>query len=169
MYQAVIAHQFVKVLQNLTMFLDKAAAYADHKKFDMDVLLTARLAPDQFHFIKQVQIATDVAKLSAARLTGKEAPVFEDNEKTVAELKARIQKTVTFLQSLAERDFAGAAECVVTQPRWEGKTLTGAQYFTEWAVPNFYFHITTAYAILRHNGVDLGKKDFLGALPYKMP
>lgn len=161
--------QFIKTLKQLDTFLDKAAGFADSKKFDVEVLLQSRLAPDQFNFIRQVQIACDTAKLGASRLTGKAAPSHDDSEKTLAEVRARIQSTVTYLESFSEADYKNAAETTVTQPRWEGKTLTGNQYVVHHMIPNLYFHVTTAYSILRHNGVDVGKKDFLGAMPYRMP
>ncbi len=159
--------QFAKVLNNLSAILDKASAYADSKKFDVNVLLESRLAPDQFNFIRQVQIACDTAKFCPARLTGKEAPAFEDSEKTVAELKTRIAKTITFLQSFHAEELQNKESVRITQPRWQGKSLSGAEYVSQHVVPNFYFHVTTAYAILRHNGVDVGKADYLGALPYR--
>ena len=159
--------QFSKMLTNLDLILDKAAAYAEAKKFNSEVLLNARLAPDQFHLIRQVQIACDTVKLGVARLTGKTAPVHEDNETSLAELKARIHDVLAFLSSMSPQDFEGAKERSISQPRWEGKYLTGFEYAVKHAVPNLYFHITTAYAILRHNGVDLGKKDYLGAMPFK--
>lgn len=159
--------QFSKMLTNLDLILDKAAAYAEAKKFNSEVLLNARLAPDQFHLIRQVQIACDTVKLGVARLTGKTAPVHEDNETSLAELKARIHDVLAFLSSMNPQDFEGAKERSISQPRWEGKYLTGFEYAVQHAVPNLYFHITTAYAILRHNGVDLGKKDYLGAMPFK--
>lgn len=159
--------QFTKVLQNLSAMLNRAAAHAEARKYDVEVVLNARLAPDQFNFIRQVQIACDTAKLGVSRITGKEAPAFEDNEKTLADLKARIEKTVAYLGTITEADFTGGGERRVTQPRWQGKYLTGQEFALQHMVPNFYFHVTTAYAILRHNGVDLGKKDYLGAMPYK--
>ncbi len=159
--------QFIKMLTNLNNCLDKATAYADHKKFDIDVLLNSRLAPDQFNFIRQVQIATDTAKLGTARLAGKDAPAYEDNEKTLAEVKARIQKTIDYLKTFKAEDFKGAEERHISQPRWEGKYLTGFEYAAQHALPNIYFHVTTAYSILRHNGVEVGKKDYLGEMPYK--
>lgn len=161
--------QFAKTLKNLDAILDKAAGFADSKKFEMEVLLQSRLAPDQFNFIRQVQIACDTAKLGASRLTGKSAPAQEDNEKTLSEVKARIQSVITYLESFKPEDFKNAMTTTISQPRWEGKTLTGEQYVIHHMIPNFYFHITTAYAILRHNGVDIGKKDYLGAMPYRMP
>ncbi len=159
--------QFTKTLHNLNQMLGKAATYSETKKFEMDVLLNARLAPDQFSLIRQVQIACDTAKLCAARLTGKEAPTHSDTEKTLPEVKARIESTVQYLNTLSAKDFTGSETKQITQPRWEGKYLTGHDYVLHHAVPNFYFHITTAYAILRHNGVDIGKKDYLGEIPYK--
>jgi Uncharacterized protein conserved in bacteria len=159
--------QFSRMLTNLNLLLDKAAASAEARKFKVEVLLQARLAPDQFHFIRQVQIACDTAKLGVARLTGKTAPTHEDNETTLDQLKTRIAETLDYLASVSPQDFAGAEERQVSQQRWEGKYLTGTDYVVQYAVPNFYFHVTTAYAILRHNGVDLGKKDYLGTLSFK--
>ncbi len=167
MLYALTAPQFIKTLKNLNAILDKASAYADTKKFDIDVVLQARLAPDQFNFIRQVQITCDTAKLGCSRLAGKPAPEHADTEKTLPEIKARIASTISYLESLKESDFSKAAQVEITTPRWEGKTLTGEQYAIHHAVPNFYFHVTTAYSILRHNGVDLGKKDFLGPMPFK--
>ncbi len=162
------APQFSKTLRNMLAILDKGAQFAETKKFDVGVLLQSRLAPDQLDFIKQIQIATDTAKLGCSRITGKEAPKHEDNEKTLPELKARIESVIAYLETYSAKDFVGAAERRVTTPRWEGKTLSGAEFVVHHAVPNFYFHITTAYAILRHNGVDIGKKDYLGPIPYKV-
>lgn len=159
--------QFTKTLNNLNQMLGKAVAYSETKKFEPEVLLTARLAPDQFNFIRQVQIACDTAKFGASRLTGKEAPAHADTEKTVAELKSRIDSTVQYLNSFSAKDFTGVETKHITQPRWEGKYLTGQEYVFHHVIPNFYFHVTTAYAILRHNGVEVGKKDYLGELPYK--
>lgn len=159
--------QFIKMLKNFNGILEKSVAHAEAKKFDMDVLLHARLAPDQFHFIKQIQIMTDTAKLCAARLSGKEAPAHKDDEKSLGEVKARIESVVSYLQSFKESDFADAAKKHISQPRWEGKWLNGEEYLTQHAIPNFYFHMTTAYSILRHNGADVGKKDYLGPMPFK--
>ena len=159
--------QFIKMLHNLSLIMDKATVFSANKKFEMEVLLNSRLAPDQFNFIRQVQIACDTAKLGAARLAGKEAPKHEDTEKTLPELKARIESTIGYLNSFKPEDFSGAEARHITQPRWEGKYLTGFEYAVQHVLPNIYFHVTTAYAILRHNGVDIGKKDYLGELPYK--
>jgi hypothetical protein len=159
--------QFAKMLRNLSHLLEKGAKTAETKKFDVEVLLHSRLAPDQFNLIRQVQIACDTAKFCVARLTGKEAPVHEDTEKTLPELKARIEKVITFINSFSAKDFVGAGEKKITQARWEGKWMTGHDFVLHHATPNLYFHVTTAYAILRHNGVEIGKKDYLGELPYK--
>ncbi len=159
--------QFVKMLTNLQALLDKAAAHADVKKFDVQVLLEARLAPDQFNFVRQIQIACDTAKLGASRLTGLEAPSHTDSEKTLPELRARIQSTIVYLQGLKDKDYQEANARHISQPRWEGQYLTGEEYVLHHVIPNFYFHITTAYSILRHNGVDVGKKDYLGKMPYR--
>jgi hypothetical protein len=169
MIHKIVVAQFTKMLANLSAILDKAASYAEPKKIDMDVLLTSRLAPDQFNLLRQIQIACDTANIGAARLIGKEATVqsFPDTEKTVAEVKARIEATIAILKKLTEADFAESATRRITQPRWEGKTLSGEEFLIQHVIPNFYFHVTTAYAILRHNGVDVGKKDYLGAMPYR--
>jgi len=161
--------QFSKMLSNLSAILDKGAAFAEGKKIDMAVLLNSRLAPDQFHLIRQIQIACDTAKLGVARLTGKveSAPVHPDTETTLAELQARIKSVQDYLAGFSVADFSGAETRTVSQPRWEGKYLTGLEFAIQHAIPNIYFHVTTAYAILRHNGVDLGKKDYLGPMPYK--
>ncbi len=159
--------QFHKMLLNLSHLLDKATQHAELKKFDSGIFVQSRLAPDQFPFVRQVQIACDTAKFCAARLTGKDAPGHQDTETTLAELKTRIAETAAFLKSFSEADYKGAAERKVTQPRWEGKYLFGSEYALQHAIPNFYFHVATAYAILRHNGVDVGKKDYLGEMPFK--
>jgi len=128
-----------------------------------------RLAPDQFAFARQVQTACDTAKLAASRLTGKEAPKHEDNEQTLDELSLRVRSVIAYLDGFSAADFEGAAARSVTQPRWEGKTMSGAAYFLEHALPNFFFHATHVYAILRHNGVPVGKRDYLGALSMRAP
>jgi uncharacterized protein len=161
--------QMKKMLGQLDKWLEKAAASAQAKSFDSSVFLGLRLSPDQFAFARQVQTACDTAKSAASRLTGKEAPKLADNEQTLDELRARIKTTLAYLDEFKAEDFKDAATRVVTQPRWEGKTMTGADYFLEHAVPNFFFHLTHAYALLRHNGVDIGKRDYLGALTQKAP
>jgi hypothetical protein len=159
--------QFTKMLKNLTHILDKGAAHADAKKFEVSVLLNSRLAPDQLNLIKQVQIATDSAKLCVSRLTGKEAPTFADDETTLPQLKTRIEAVLSYFKTVSAKDFSGAEDKRITQARWEGKSLSGTEYVLQHAIPNVYFHITTTYSILRHNGVDVGKKDFLGEMPYQ--
>lgn len=167
MYYDILVSQNSKMLHNLTKILDKGQAFAESKKVEMDVLLNDRLAPDMFNLIRQVQIACDTAKLGAARLSGKEAPKHDDTEKTLPELKARIESTIGYLNSLKADDFKGAAERQISQPRWEGKWLTGHDYLVQHVIPNMGFHVTTAYAILRTNGAEVGKKDYLGEMPYK--
>jgi hypothetical protein len=162
-------HQMKKMLGQLDKWLDAAAELAAAKKFEPDLFLGFRLAPDQFGFARQVQATCDVAKLAASRLTGKEAPSHPDTEKTLAELHARVQAVIAYLDGFSAADFEGAATRSVTQPRWEGKTMSGADYFLEHALPNFFFHITHAYAILRHNGVNVGKRDYLGAISLRAP
>ncbi len=161
--------QFQKTLQNLREILAKTATQASAKQLDIEALLQARLAPDQFPLMRQLQIACDTAKLGASRVTGKEAPTHADTEKTVAEIQSRIESVVTYLGTFSAADFNDVAERHVSQPRWEGKYLTANEFAIQHMIPNFYFHVTTAYAILRHNGIDVGKKDYLGALPFKVP
>jgi hypothetical protein len=157
----------IRILKNLSSILDKAKQFADAKKIDWETFAHFRLAPDQFPLARQIQIACDTAKLSASRLTGKEAPKSEDNEKTFSDFKDRIANTVAYLETFKPEDFKNSATQKVTQPRWEGKWLTGEDYATHHVIPNLYFHVTTAYSILRHNGVEIGKKDYLGPLPFK--
>ena len=168
MYLALFG-QMKKQLSQLATWFDAAEALAESKRFEAGVLLGLRLAPDQFTLLRQVQIACDTAKLAAARITGKEAVAQADNEATFAELRARIAVVVALLDGLTASDFEGAATRTVTQPRWEGKIMSCADYFVEHAVPNFYFHLAHAYAILRHNGVNIGKRDYLGALTQRLP
>ncbi len=153
---------FRQILINLDQCLDKAAAYADLKKIDLDVLAHYRLAPDMFNLIRQIQSTCDVAKFAAAYLSGQTAPKHEDNEKTWAELHARLKKVIVYLETFKESDFSQAEKAQV-KPGWaKGQWLSGGDYFNQVAVPNFYFHAAMTYAILRHAGVDLGKMDFLG-------
>lgn len=162
MYQASIP-VFMRGFNNLTAILHKAADYAASKKIDEAVLLNARLAPDMFPLIRQVQIATDSVKGCAGRLAGISIPSFEDNEATFAELHARIGKTVAFLQSVTASQIDGSEDKPVTLTlRGNEVHFTGQTYLLGFVLPNFYFHLTTAYAILRHNGLDLGKTDYLG-------
>lgn len=154
---------FIRMLTNLSAILDKAAAYAEQKKIDPVVLVNARLAPDMYPLSKQIQIATDMAKGCAARLAGLEVPKYEDNESSLAELKARIGKTLAFIQSIgAEQvNFSENRDITLTL-RGKDMHFKGLPYLLDFVLPNFYFHISMAYAILRHNGVDIGKMDFLG-------
>jgi hypothetical protein len=159
--------QMKKTLTNLEGCLEKATKYAAARPFDVNVLVTARLAPDQFALARQVQSSCDTAKFAASRLTGKEAPSFPDSEQTIEELRTRIKSTVAHLDTYKADDFAGAEARSIVMPRREGKSLKGSDYVMEYALPNFFFHVTTSYAILRHNGVDVGKGDYLGALSLK--
>lgn len=171
MIHTLVVQQFSKMLRNLLAILDEAEKYAAEKKFDVAILLQSRLSPDQFRLIQQVQTACDTAKLGAARLAGteKDAPVNADTEATMAEIKARIEGTVAYLQGFTAQSFAGAAERRITQPRWNGKSLSGEEFLVQHVIPNFYFHVTTTYAILRHNGVPVGKRNYLGTMPYRDP
>lgn len=159
--------QFTKMLRNLSAVLEKAALFAEQKKVSAEVILNSRLAVDQFHLVRQVQIACDTAKLATSRLTGKEAPVHDDSEKSFADLQNRIAQTVAFMGTINKNDFLGSEERKISQPRWEGKYLSGYEYALQHALPNLYFHVTTAYSILRHLGVEIGKKDYLGEMPFK--
>ena len=164
----------MKSLMSLSGILDKAAAHAASKQLEWhpagmqeDALMQSRLISDQFPFIRQVQVACDNAKGAAARLAEIEIPKFEDNEKTVAELKARIAKTVAFLETIKPEQIIGKEAITVTLPYWMGKHMSGFEYVTEYLLPNFYFHVATAYSILRMNGVAVGKSDYMGELPLK--
>jgi hypothetical protein len=156
---------FVRLLGNLSAILDKTAKHCADTKIDPAVLLSSRLFPDMFPLSRQVQLASDFAKGAAARLGGVDVPKYEDTETTIDELKARIAKTVEFVQSVGEDKFAGADARSVTIPmRGEQKSFGGLVYLNNIVMPNFYFHLTTAYNILRHNGVPLGKADFTGPM-----
>ena len=164
MYQASVP-VFVKTLSNLAAILDKGAAFAAARKIEPSVLLTYRLAPDMLNLTRQVQIAADHAKRAPARLGGIEPPVYEDNEASIADLKARIDKTIAFINTLKHGQIDGSEAREITLKIGGGsKTFTGQTYLLHNALPNFFFHVTTAYAILRHCGVDVGKKDFIGQI-----
>jgi hypothetical protein len=156
--------QFSKVLNNIESWLDKADAYAKQKSFDPNILLQARLAPDQFSLLKQLQIVSDWAKNGPSRLAGKDAPVFPDDEHTFEQIRNRVKSTVSYLATFSEQDFNGAEKRVVPISRLPGKGSPAPEYLRETILPNFYFHASTAYAILRHNGVNLGKRDYVGAI-----
>ena len=163
----VLIQEMKKLLGQVDGWLDKAAAHATAKKFDVNTLLQARLAPDMLPFVFQVRAACDGAKFAAARSTGKDAPSHPDTETTVDELKKRVTSVVSYLDTFTAKDFDNTDSVSVSLPRWEGKSMTGTNYFAEHALPNFFFHLTTAYALLRHNGVDIGKRDYLGAFTWK--
>lgn len=154
---------FARALTNLAAIFDKAAAHAEAKKIDQLVFLQARLAPDMFALPRQVQIASDTARRSMARLAGAEAPAMEDKEASFADLKARCLNSVEYVKSFKPEQIAGSeTRTIVMKMGGNDITFTGADYLFGFALPNFYFHVTTAYAILRHNGVEIGKMDFLG-------
>ena len=159
---------FVNMLNALSAVLDKAAAHAEARKIEPSVLVNDRLAPDMLPLSRQIQIATDGVKGGAARLAGIEVPSYPDTETTLAELKERIAKTVAFLKSIDKSKFDGAEDRDVTMKVGPNDmTFPAKVYLFEFVIPNFYFHATTTYAILRHNGVELGKQDFLAGLaPY---
>lgn len=157
-----LVKQCAQSLQNLEACLDKADQFATAKKFDIGILLNSRLAPDMQDFIYQVQSACDYVKAAAAWLSEQAPPKHEDNEKTVDELRARIRKTVAFVESVTESQYANAAQQKVKLSWAPGKVIGGEDYLLQLTIPNVYFHIAMAYAILRNNGVDVGKRDFLG-------
>lgn len=169
MIYELVVPQFTKMLGNLLTILDEGKKYAAEKQFDVGILLQSRLAPDQFSLLRQLQVACDTAKLGAARLTDTEkvAPTHADTEQTLSEVEARIKSVISYLHTLSPADFAVAAQRRISQPRWKGKTLSGQEFLIQHVIPNLYFHVTTAYAILRHNGVDVGKKIYLGDMPYR--
>ena len=166
----------MQTLEALSKIIDKAVLFATTKKYEdrdyTEALLNDRLVFDQHPFIRQIQIACDNGKAAAARLSKQQPPSMPDVEKTVDELKARIQKTLDFMRTVKPESVLGNEDIVITMPpyykkQYGGETLTGYQYAIHYIVPNFYFHVTTAYAILRKNGVPLGKSDYLGPLPLK--
>jgi len=156
---------FIKFLGNIERWLDKAVAHAEARKFDPEILVQARLAPDQFPLLRQVQSACDVAKYAVAKLTGTEPPVHPDTEKTIADLRARIRTCVTYVESFGKDAFVGAEDRACSHSWMQGASMRGGDYLDHYVLPNFHFHLTTAYSILRHNGVDVGKRDYLGHLP----
>ena len=162
--QAVTVDVFAHQLGSLSALLEKGLAHATARKFDPSVLVNARLAPDMFPLSRQVQIACDGAKNGVARLAGLEPPRFEDNEKTIEELRARIARTIDYLKGVPGSAFEGAEDRAIRVPAGPDKFLDfkGLDFIQRWVLPNVFFHITTAYAILRHNGVEIGKRDYLG-------
>ena len=156
---------YVRGLNVLTAIIDKAVAHAEAKKFDPSIYVTMRLRPDMMPFARQVQVVSDQAKGGAARLAGMEPPKFEDTEATIADLKARIAKTIAFVESVDRKAIDASSDRDIVFPQGQNKMkMKGADYLTQLSLPNFYFHLTTAYDILRYAGVDIGKRDFLGAV-----
>jgi len=165
MYHLAI-RQFAHTLKSLDTILGKAVSHAEAKKFDVNNYCSARLAPDMLPFPVQIRIATDQAKSAAANLSGKEAPKFEDNETTVEELRARIRRCVSFLDSFTEKDFEKVTGKTVIKLAYPpGKAMLANEYLFGRQIPNFFFHVSTAYNLLRQGGVEIGKMDFLGNLP----
>jgi uncharacterized protein len=157
-----VVNQFSRSLKALRGLLKKSQEYAQQRKFDENLFLQMRFAPDMFPFVKQVQITSDIAKAAAARLSGQTPPSFPDDEKTLADLISRIDKTLDFIQGFKEQSFHGYEQKQVSFPWYPGKYLTGDDYLSSHAIPNFYFHMTTAYDLLRQAGMPIGKGDFLG-------
>ena len=162
MYEASIP-TFLHTLRNLKTFLEKGTAHAEARKFDPNLLAATRLTADMLPLTRQVQIASDAAKGAAARLAGVDPPKFEDNETTLAELIARVDKTIDYLQGFKPEQIDGSEERTITIPTpRQTFTFPGLVFLRHWALPNFFFHVTTAYNLLRSNGVELGKADYLG-------
>ena len=164
MYQASVP-TFLHTLRSLRAILEKGLAHAEARKFDPTVLAASRLYPDMLPLTRQVQIASDAAKGAAARLAGVDPPKFEDVETTIPELIARVDKTIDYLQSFKPAQIDGSEERTITiQTPRQTFTFPGATFLRHWALPNFFFHVTTAYNLLRHNGVEIGKSNFLGGV-----
>lgn len=157
---------FAKYSKNMLAWLDKAEAHAKARKFDVDNFVGMRLAPDMLPFARQIQIASDAAKGAVARLAGDEPPKWADDEKTFGELRARIQKTIDYVESIPAHRLEGSDKRDIVIPAGPDRTLrmTGEAFLESFSIPNFFFHVTMAYALLRHGGVELGKGDYLGAL-----
>ena len=163
-----VVKQFARTLRNLDAVLDKATKYAEARKFDVSNFCTARIHPDMLPFVFQIRNACDHAKSAAANLSGKTAPKHEDTEKTFPELRERIAKCVAYLDTFTPADFSNVKpDTLIKLPTASrpGRAIPAAEYFYARQIPNVYFHVTTAYAILRHNGVELGKMDFIGSMP----
>jgi hypothetical protein len=156
-----------KLLAHTLAWIDRAEAHAAAKGYDASILLEARLAPDMFPLVRQFQSACDSAKFAAAFTAGKEPPSHPDTEKTFGELRTRISSVVEYLGTFGEADFANADAGEVKRPRWEGKSMRATDYLVEQGVPNFFFHLNMIYALLRHNGVELGKRDYIGQLSFR--
>jgi hypothetical protein len=157
--------QFARTLENLDAILGKAVAHAEARKFDVNNFVPERIFPDMLPFASQIRIATDMAKAAAGNLGGKEIPKYEDNEKTIEELRARVRKCISFLESFSASDFEKvSAKTIVKVPFPQGKALRADEYLFGRQIPNFFFHVITTYNLLRRGGVDLGKGDFIGSL-----
>jgi hypothetical protein len=156
-----------KLLAHTLAWIDRAEAHAAAKGYDAGILLEARLAPDMFPLVRQFQSACDSAKFAAAFTAGKEPPSHPDTEKTFGELRTRISSVIEYLGTFGEADFANADAGEVRRPRWEGKSMRATDYLVEQGVPNFFFHLNMIYALLRHNGVELGKRDYIGQLSFR--
>src|SRR4249920_3418935 len=162
-----IVKQFARTLRNLDAVLEKATKYAEARKFDVNNFVTARLFPDMLPFVNQIRIACDHAKGVAANMSGKEAPKHEDTETTMAELRARIAKCVAYLDTFTAADFERVKpDTLIRLPNRPGKAIPAEEYLYALQLPNFYFHVTTAYDLLRHGGVEIGKNDFIGPLGF---
>jgi len=165
MYYDIVA-QCIRSLKQVELWLERAEQHAAAKKFDVNVLMTSRLAPDMQPFLYQVQSACDYVKGAAGWLTGEAPPKHDDSEQTIADLRERIKKTIAFAESVKEPQFAGAGDRTVRMSWAGGKTIRARDYVLEITIPNVYFHLSMAYAILRHNGVDVGKMAFLGKITW---
>ncbi len=165
LYDAVIP-VFLKMLGNVERWLDKAVAHAQAKKFDPELFLHERVALDQFSFTRQVQAACDQMKFTAAKMTGKTPPAHPDTETTIEELRARIRAVAAYLESFTREDFAGCEDRPCGHGWMQGKTMRAGDYLDHFALPNTYFHLATVYQMLRHRGVELGKADYIGSLPF---
>ncbi len=159
--------QLVKMLKNVDRWLEAAISHAEKRKFDVNNLVKFRLAPDQLAFDRQIQTMCDNAKFIAGRLTGKEWPNHPDTETTFEQLRSRIALVITYLDTFTAEDFVGAEDRKISLPWMEGKWMRGDEYVTQFALANFYFHAVTAYSILRNNGVELGKRDYIGSVPMR--
>ena len=162
-----IVLEMKKLLRSLDACLDKAVAHAAAKKFDPNVLLQSRLAPDMFPLMRQIQSVCDQAKFAAARTAGKEPPSHPDSEQTMDDARKRIATVVSYLDGFTKADFEGTDARTISLPRWEGKSMSATDYFVEHGLPNFFFHLSMSYALLRHSGVDVGKRDYLGKLSFR--
>jgi uncharacterized protein len=156
-----------RLLGTLDSWFDKAVAHAAAKNYDPNSLLQARLAPDMFPLVRQVQATCDLAMYAAGRTAGKDMPAHRDTEQTIDELRKRVASVRSYLEGFSASDFEGSDARSISLPRWEGKSLSGTAHFIEHALPSFFFHYTMTYAILRHNGIDVGKRDYLGPIAFR--